>query len=308
MPLPGERLSRAEEGTAIKLEGRNLPPRSIVIQQGWNPRSMSSDSVKQSIESLKTSIRARINAGLPGLFKPIQVLYIRSAASWRGSTVEGGTPLLVDGERRLLAYLQLWDEGLEANIPVTDTDGDEAQLRAASIIANDGLPLTDLEIGRQCKILRDGCCKSVEWIAENIGKSQRFVTEAIALNDAPEEAKALVASGEVTPSAVRSAWKSEVKQAQEEHRAPEPKRIVEPLRKAVADRPAERQATLPGLPTKPRQPIARPKKESAKEKIAKVAPSLLELADAMYKAFSDLYGDESELPAEARAYWKARNR
>jgi hypothetical protein len=304
MPQNGERLSRAEEGTAIKLEGRNLPPRSIVIQKEWNPRVMSSDSVKQSIESLKQSIRARINAGLPGLFKPIQVRYIRSTAPWRGATVTGGTPLLVDGERRLLAYLQLWDEGTEANIPVTDTDGDEAQLRAASIIANDGLPLTALEIGRQCKILRDGCCKSVEWIAENIGKSQRFVTEAIALHDAPEEAKALVASGEVTPSAVRSAWKAEVKQAQEENRAPEPERIVEPLKQAVASQPQPAHATIPRTvkPSK-QKPVARPKAESKCDREIK---TVLALADDLAAKALDDELPISDVWKAAKAYQKAR--
>ena len=36
--------------------------------------------------------------------------------------------------------------------------------------------------------------------------------------------------------------------------------------------------------------------------------NLFELADRMYQAFADLYGDEDELPAAAKAYWKARNR
>ena len=276
MPLPGERLSRAEDGTAIKLEGRNLPPRTIVIQKGWNPRDMASQKVQESIEDLKKSIRARINAGLPGLFRPIQVRYIRSSASWMGEKVEGGTPLLVDGERRLTAYLQLWDEGLQANIPVIDTDGDEAQLRAATILANDGLPLTPLQIGYQCKVLRDGCCKSVEWISENIGKPLRFVTESIALWDAPEEAKALVEAGEVTPAAVRGALKAETVQAKAENRAPDPERIVAPLKQAVAARPAPpppAQASIPGTakPVKPKA-LKRPKKESAREQALKAVP------------------------------------
>ena len=56
------------------------------------------------------------------------------------------------------------------------------------------------------------------------------------------------------------------------------------------------------------KPVSRPKKQSVAEKTAKTAPTLLELADSMYKAFADIYGDDSELPNEARAYWKARNK
>jgi ParB/RepB/Spo0J family partition protein len=54
--------------------------------------------------------------------------------------------------------------------------------------------------------------------------------------------------------------------------------------------------------------IAPPAPTEAVSNPPALTDKLLELADAMYKAFSDLYGDESELPAEARAYWKARNR
>jgi hypothetical protein len=294
MPQPGERLSRAEDGTTIKLEGRNLPPRLIVIQPDWNSRDMSSPATQEHIQGLKKSIMARIQSGLPGLFDPIKVRYIRST----------GTPKLVDGECRLTAYLQLWDEGIEPLIPITDTDGDEADLRAASLIGNTGLPLTPLEIGLQCKRLNSGYLWSVEKIAEHICKPVRFVTEAIALHDAPAEAKALVAAGEVTPAAVRG----ELKKAAKEHRSPES--IVEPLRKAVAARPAppvKAQATFPGTKPAPKpKPVTRVKEPSAKEKIAKNAPKLLELADAFYRLYFDAGVDVSEVNEAAKAYGKAR--
>ena len=279
MPKEGERLPRATDGTAIKLEGCALPPYTIVIQEGWNPRKFDNPSpaMQEADESLERSIRARIAQGLPGIFKAIQVKYVRSTANWRGESVKGGTPLLVDGERRLRIYRKLWDEGLKAKIPTIDTEtgATEAQLRAATIIANDNFPLTPLEIGLQCKVLRDGCCQSVAWIAENIGKPVRFVTEAIALHNAPEEAKAMVAAGQVSPSAVRHELKAEIQKAKAEKRAPEPERIVEPLREAFRRAPAvpePKQATLPGTPArkvKPPKPLPRPKKQSAREVLLK---------------------------------------
>jgi hypothetical protein len=265
---------------------------------------------------LKQSILARINAGLPGLFDPIKVRYIRSAASFDGEKKEGGTPLLIDGECRLLAYRMLWDEGTQANIPVTDTDGSEVQLRAATLIGNNGLPLTPLEIGHQCKILRDGYLQSEDWIAEQIGKPRRFVTEAIALDDAPVEAKALVAAGEVTPGAVRSAVAAETKQAKAENRAPDPERIVAPLKKAVASRPApkpRRQSSLPGVPSRPAKrpkPVARPKKKSVKEQIGASVPknvlTLLKLADKLADVVRDNDSTIRDCVVAAKAYQAAR--
>lgn len=314
MPRPGERLTRATDATPIKLEGCALPPYMIIVQDGWNPRNFDNPTPEmlKADEELERSIRARIAQGLPGLLNPIKVKYVRSADKWRGKDFPGGNPLLVDGERRLRAYLRIWDSGLHANIPLVDTfdKGEtEAQLRAATIIANDNFPLTPLEIGLQCKVMRDGCLQSVKWIADNIGKSVRFVTEAIALHDAPEEAKALVQAGEVTPAAVRGALKEEEKAAKIEHRAPEPERIVAPLKERVAARPvppAARQDTLPDVPPKPAQkppPLARTKAPSAKEQVAKSAPKLLELADAMYAELLNLC---VELPKCAAEYAEGR--
>ena len=148
--------------------------------------------------------------------------------------------------------------------------------RRVSLSAGVPQAFSPLQIGYQCKVLRDGCCKSVEWISENIGKPLRFVTESIALWDAPEEAKALVEAGEVTPAAVRGALKAETVQAKAENRAPDPERIVAPLKQAVAARPAPpppAQASIPGTakPVKPKA-LKRPKKESAREQALKAVP------------------------------------
>ena len=295
MPQPGERLSRAEDGTTLKLEGRNLPPRTIVIQPDWNSRDMSSADTKKHIHALKESIKARIGCALPGLFDPIKVRYNRLT----------GIPRLVDGECRLTAYLELWNEGVEALIPTMDTDGDEAELRASTLVGNSGQPLTPLEIGLQCKRLNSGYLWSVQKIANHICKPVRYVTEAIALHNAPAEAKALVAAGEVTPGAVRH----ELKQAAKAGKPPES--IVAPLKQAAASRPAPappKQTPLAGVPSKPApkpKPAARPKAPSAKDTVAKTAPKLLDLADAMCRLILDEQ-PWSELELAAKAYQKAR--
>jgi hypothetical protein len=268
---------------------------------------MSSPATRDHIENtLKPSIKARMNDGLPGLFDPIKVRYIRAT----------GTPLLIDGECRLTAYLELWDEGIEANIPITDTDGSAADLRVSTLVGNSGLPLTPLEIGLQCKRLRDGLCKSEDWIAEHIGKPRRFITDAIALHDAPEEAKALVAAGEVTPGAVLHAVK--------EHGA---EKGVKVLKAAVAARPTPpppAQASIPGTakPAKAPKPVARPKALSKRETALKAAPEpqqqpvpapkrtpegkLLDLADAMCRLILDDNIPINEAQLAAEEYKKMR--
>ena len=54
------------------------------------------------------------------------------------------------------------------------------------------------------------------------------------------------------------------------------------------------------------KPVARPKKPSAKETIAKAAPSLLDLADTLARMVVDEDQSIDKVIAAARAYIKAR--
>lgn len=267
MIQPGERFDRSSAGQPYKPQSRALNPLDVVISQGWNVRDMNSSETREHIETLKLSI---ITNGYDDT-KPISVRYDRAS----------GVSTLVDGQCRLTACREIRASGTEIWIPCVATEGDEAQLTAASLSGNSGKPLTQWEIGEGCRRLsRFGWSK--EKIAASICKSVRYVTEAIALSNVSLEAKSMLAAGEVTPGRILHASAGRDGDS------------IEQVKQEVSKRPAN--------------PVSRPKKQSVAEKTAKTAPTLLELADSMYKAFADIYGDDSELPNEARAYWKARNK
>ena len=195
MPVPGERFDRIAEGEPYRPESRALDPRQVTIEPGWNVRDVTTTEAKEHIASIKASILARVNEEppLPGLIKPIEVRYDRKS----------GRVTLVDGQCRLIACRELWDEGNQVYVPCKVLEGSEDQLFASSISSNGGKPLTQWEIGEGCRrLMRFGWSK--EKIAASICKSVRYVTDAIALSNVPVEAKAMMAAGEATPGAVLS--------------------------------------------------------------------------------------------------------
>ena len=81
------------------------------------------------------------------------------------------------------------------------------------------------------------------------------------------------------------------------------------LKETVASRPKAKesaQTSFPGPKAKAPKPVARPKKPSAKEEIAKAAPKLLDLADAMARLILDENVMLEEPQRVAREYIKAR--
>jgi ParB/RepB/Spo0J family partition protein len=282
MNTPGERFDRAETGQPYKPQSRMYSPLDIAVTPQWNVRDMTTTETHEYIADLKASILAR------GVDKPIAVRYDRKT----------GIKTLVDGQCRLTACKELWQEGHKVYIPCVQVEGDEAELTAESLTSNSGHPLTQLEIGVGCKrLLKWGWSPAV--IAAHICKPLRFVTDALALADVPLEAKALLNEGAVTPGAVLHAVSGKDGDS------------VEALKTRVAERPADpapRQATLPGTPAKAKKPkpVARPKKPSAKEQIAKSAPECLKLADKMYYLILDNDAHVKDQVAAAKAYGKAR--
>jgi hypothetical protein len=150
---------------------------------------MDSEHVKNHIAWLKGSIRER------GVEQPIRVEF------------DAGKVYLVDGQCRLEALKQLWDEGLEIYVPAIAAKGDEAEVLAKSMIANGSLPPTKLEFGQAAaRLLAYGWTK--ERVAEytpphingNRAKVVRYVAEAVELHEAPIDVKKAVSGGEVTPA------------------------------------------------------------------------------------------------------------
>jgi len=270
-----------------KPESRALDPREVVIQPGWNVRDVTTTDAKEHIAGIKASILARVNEEppLPGLIKPIEVRYDRKT----------GTCTLVDGQCRLIACRELWDEGHQVYVPCKVLEGNEEQLFASSLLSNGGKPLTQWEIGVGCRKLNVGHLWSVERIAAHIGKPKRYVTDAIALAGVDQEAKEMLSAGEVTPGAVLHA----VKENNGNH-----KQAAAALRKAVeAKKPA--QASLDTPKAKP-EPVTRPKAPSATEQIAKSSGKLLDLADTMCRLILDPHVEMGELELAAEAYKEAR--
>ena len=266
MPSPGERFDRAEGSQPYKPESRALDPREVVIETGWNVRDMFSPDTREHVAALKASILAR------GVDKAISVRYDKVS----------GITTLVDGQCRLTACRELWEEGTKVFVPAIRVTGDEAELTAESLTSNAGHPLTQWEIGSGCRrLVKFGW--TVAQIADHICKSPRYVTEALSLADSPIEAKAMLSAGTVTAGAVLHAVKNHGQEA------------VKVLKDKVEAQP------------KDSKPIARPKKPSVKEFEYQHVPTVLELADAMYRLILDPNVALDELESAAKAYGKARN-
>jgi ParB-like chromosome segregation protein Spo0J len=238
-----------------------------VIAEGWNVRDMTSAETRAWIETLKLSILT--NGYNPT--KPITVRYDRKT----------GVKTLVDGQCRLTACQELWNEGHEIIVPEIRTDGDEATLTAESISGNAQLYLTQWEIGEGCRRLtRFGW--SIDKIAASICKSKRYVTDAIALSNVSLDAKAMLSAGEVTTGAVLHAVKEVGLKA-----------AAESLHEAVAAQPQPAQTTIPGTKPAKVKPVSRPKAASKKEvKIKTVLKAVKLLLDDVEAAVLENEGDE----------------
>jgi ParB-like chromosome segregation protein Spo0J len=122
-------MARLREQGSKMWEAYGIDPRKITIKPSFNPRDTTTPEAKAHIAWLKTSIASR------GVDEPIFV------------ENDGDKLFLIDGECRLLACRQLWDEGVKVYVPAISYTGDEKAILAKSLIANNGLPLSQLELG-----------------------------------------------------------------------------------------------------------------------------------------------------------------
>jgi len=165
-----------------------IPPGNIKIEPGHNPRNYKLAENRAHLDELKANIRHR------GVQVPLLVRY-------DPQTQEA---VLVDGECRLRACLELVKEGHEIDaVPCSQvTAGNETQRLVLALTANTGKPLSQWEVGSAFQRLV-GFGWDTAKIADQLGYSERFVTEAIRLADAPEDVKHLLSEGAVTPSLVQ---------------------------------------------------------------------------------------------------------
>jgi hypothetical protein len=228
---------------------------------------MTSAETREHIDALKLSILTR---GYDPTH-PISVKYDKKT----------GVKTLVDGQCRLTACRELWNEGFEIYVPQIRLDGDEAELQVAAISAEAVQHLTQWEIGEGCRRLtRFGW--SIDKIAASICKSKRYVTDAIALSNVSLDAKAMLSAGEVTTGAVLHAVKEVGLKA-----------AAESLHEAVAAQPQPAQTTIPGTKPAKVKPVSRPKAASKKEvKIKTVLKAVKLLLDDVEAAVLENEGDE----------------
>lgn len=172
----------------IKVSARDqlmLDPKTIAIEKGFNARNYHLPENRQHLDELKCSIK------LNGVLVP---LLVRCDGESRQA-------VLVDGECRLRAALELIEEGHEIiAVPTVQVQGNnEADRLMTCLTANTGKPLSKWEIGSAFKRLMAFGWDEAK-IAEKMGQSERFVKESLEMSDAPEEVKQMLSQEAVTPS------------------------------------------------------------------------------------------------------------
>ena len=162
-----------------------IDPRIIIIDDGHNPRDYNLPENHAHLDALKRSIREN------GTLVPLLVRFdpARKAA------------VLVDGESRLRANLELIAEGVEIDtVPTVQVaGGNESDRLLIAITANTGKPLSKWEIGGAFQRLYNHGW-SHEKIATKTGYKETFIVESMELADAPDEVKQLLSSQAVTPA------------------------------------------------------------------------------------------------------------
>ena len=187
-----DRATNPERLRDLKTGARDMfsiPPSMICVEEGHNPRNYSLPENRAHLDELKRSI-AQV-----GVLSP---LWVRFDVP---STGEKKTAVLVDGECRLRAVLELIAEGTEIrSVPVIQVEGkSETERLLLAITANTGKPLSKWELGEAFRrLLRFGWSESD--VSTKTGYTGRFVAEAVELADAPEEIKHLLSEQAVTPS------------------------------------------------------------------------------------------------------------
>ncbi|MEX3917953.1 hypothetical protein AB4Y43_17175 [Paraburkholderia sp. BR10872] len=173
-----------------KIEGVNkvthykLDPHIIEVEQGFNIRFMT-PARREYIDGIKTAMRAGAK------FPPLDV------------RIEGGRIILVDGHNRLIAILELIDEGVEILfVEVRQFSGNDAD-RVAHMVGTgqQGLPLSQLEQGHGFRRLQNFGWP-LKRIANHIGKSETLVEKCVMLAEADTEIQQMLVREEVSADVV----------------------------------------------------------------------------------------------------------
>ena len=243
-----------------------IDPKLIRIEEGWNPRNYVLAENREHLDDLKASIK------LYGVLAPLMVRWDR----------EQEQAILIDGECRLRASLELIEEGVEIKaVPVVqESTNDEAQRLVLALSANTGKPLSLLEAGAAYKRL-----ERLQWsrdeIASKLGTTRAKVNTAIEIFEAPIEVKQMVQNGSVTPALAKKAVREKGDKAAAD--------LIQKVEKAKAA----------GKTTAKRERTITEVKASINE--------MIEIGDEMYREASILPDEvDTPLARAARKWAKAR--
>ena len=160
-------------------------PNVIKIEDGHNPRNYELPENRAHLDELKDSIKEQ------GVLQPILVRYDKGTKE----------AILVDGECRLRAVLELIADGVEiVSIPGIQVSGtNEIERLIIAITANTGKPLSKWEAGTAFqRFVKFGMEPAA--IATKLGFSLRYITDSLELADAPQAVKKLLSEQAITPS------------------------------------------------------------------------------------------------------------
>jgi ParB/RepB/Spo0J family partition protein len=159
---------------------RELDPKHIKIEEGFNARDFSTPSNKEHLNNLLASIKE------VGVLEALTVRYDQKTGEY----------FLVNGESRLRATLQAIKDGAPIKmVPVNfERKGTSNEDRVATLITrNEGKSLNVLEQSVVFQRLHDMGWKDLE-IARKTGKTGPFVGSVLKLAAAPQKLKDLVAN------------------------------------------------------------------------------------------------------------------
>ena len=165
-----------------------VDPRLIEIQSGWNPRTTF------ELEDLRDSIREH------GVLSPIRV------------RKSGDTLILVDGERRVRAVLDLINAGVDIkSIPaLIESSQNEADLLVMALTTNLGEPLNPLDEARAFQRLVGYGFSQLD-IARKVGRSPAYVHTRLTLLQGTHALQADIASNTVTITEAKDIIKESAK-------------------------------------------------------------------------------------------------
>ena len=259
-----------------------IPPSMVCVEEGHNVRRYDLPENRAHLDELKRSI-AQIGVQMP--------LLVRFDVPSAG---EKKTAILVDGECRLRAVLELIAEGMEIrSIPVIQVEGkSETERLILSITANTGKPLSKWELGDAFRrLLRFGWSEAD--VSKKTGYNARFVAEAVELADAPEEIKHLLSEQAVTPSLALATLRTNGSEAT----------AILKARVEAAKSSGQKTAKRDKAPTSPAPKAAKAAKDGTKSNLVLYAAE--ELAKAVDLWIEDATVDmELKLIAAHKAYRK----